>query len=185
MNVGASRTGRMPLTIPLQLSYWQTDPVCGTCRRKSRKCDRTRPQCRRCLSKGLVCEGYEAKFKFYRFDPALKQKQPVAAATAPTAAAGARVREPDTANTAPEPMAVDSSPTFDTFIPEIALDHLSFDAFDVPDSTHITGSTTESLQSPVTTDESDALRLARGGVISKADAQTLLTHCDDSNLQTL
>lgn len=52
-----------------------SDPVCGTCRRKSRKCDRTKPQCHRCLSKGLLCEGYETKFKVYEPKPKAKQRQ--------------------------------------------------------------------------------------------------------------
>ena len=41
------------------------DPVCGTCRKKCRKCDRTRPHCMRCISKGLVCEGYPLNIKMY------------------------------------------------------------------------------------------------------------------------
>ncbi|OAG08776.1 uncharacterized protein CC84DRAFT_1086944, partial [Paraphaeosphaeria sporulosa] len=41
------------------------DPVCGTCRKKCRKCDRTKPECRRCVSQGLVCEGYPLNIKMY------------------------------------------------------------------------------------------------------------------------
>lgn len=41
------------------------DPVCGTCRKKSRKCDRTRPTCRRCANHGLVCEGYQLNIQMY------------------------------------------------------------------------------------------------------------------------
>ncbi|KAF6811848.1 hypothetical protein CSOJ01_05439 [Colletotrichum sojae] len=40
------------------------DPACGTCRKKCRKCDRTRPICNRCKSKGLHCEGYPPRFQF-------------------------------------------------------------------------------------------------------------------------
>ncbi|KAI1618030.1 fungal-specific transcription factor domain-containing protein [Exophiala viscosa] len=43
----------------------RSDPVCDTCRRKCRKCDRTRPYCNRCTTKGLVCEGYSLQFKVY------------------------------------------------------------------------------------------------------------------------
>ncbi|PVI04120.1 hypothetical protein DM02DRAFT_640170 [Periconia macrospinosa] len=43
----------------------RTDPVCGTCRKKSRKCDRTRPQCKRCIKHGLVCEGYQLNIQMY------------------------------------------------------------------------------------------------------------------------
>ncbi|THC97336.1 hypothetical protein EYZ11_003170 [Aspergillus tanneri] len=39
-------------------------PACLTCREKCRKCDRTRPVCNRCLSKGLVCGGYPETFRF-------------------------------------------------------------------------------------------------------------------------
>ncbi|KAF2642728.1 hypothetical protein P280DRAFT_488969 [Massarina eburnea CBS 473.64] len=42
-----------------------TDPVCGTCRKKSRKCDRTRPTCMRCRNHGLVCEGYQLNIQMY------------------------------------------------------------------------------------------------------------------------
>ncbi|KAJ5127339.1 fungal-specific transcription factor domain-containing protein [Penicillium atrosanguineum] len=31
---------------------------------KSRRCDRARPKCKRCVSKGLQCEGYPDKFRF-------------------------------------------------------------------------------------------------------------------------
>ncbi|KAJ5938210.1 fungal-specific transcription factor domain-containing protein [Penicillium verhagenii] len=38
--------------------------ACLTCRQKSRKCDRTQPICKRCISKGLTCGGYPDKFRF-------------------------------------------------------------------------------------------------------------------------
>lgn len=40
------------------------DPACGTCRKKCRKCDRSRPICNRCKVKGLHCEGYPPRFQF-------------------------------------------------------------------------------------------------------------------------
>ncbi|KAF2688703.1 hypothetical protein K458DRAFT_151369 [Lentithecium fluviatile CBS 122367] len=43
----------------------RVDPACGTCRKKCRKCDRGRPHCTRCVSKGLVCEGYPLSVKMY------------------------------------------------------------------------------------------------------------------------
>lgn len=49
-------------------------PVCDTCRKKSRKCDRARPSCTRCIVKGLVCEGYPTTFKIY--DHTTRQKLP-------------------------------------------------------------------------------------------------------------
>ncbi|KAH8702250.1 fungal-specific transcription factor domain-containing protein [Talaromyces proteolyticus] len=39
-------------------------PACATCRAKSRRCDRGRPICRRCITKGLQCGGYPDKFRF-------------------------------------------------------------------------------------------------------------------------
>ncbi|KAJ5096933.1 fungal-specific transcription factor domain-containing protein [Penicillium angulare] len=41
-----------------------TDAACLTCRQKSRRCDRARPMCKRCISKGLQCGGYPDKFRF-------------------------------------------------------------------------------------------------------------------------
>ncbi|KAL4933268.1 uncharacterized protein BDV17DRAFT_105561 [Aspergillus undulatus] len=35
-----------------------------TCREKCRKCDRGRPRCQRCISKGLECRGYPDQFRF-------------------------------------------------------------------------------------------------------------------------
>lgn len=35
-----------------------------TCRQKGRRCDRVRPACNRCLSKGVICAGYPDKFRF-------------------------------------------------------------------------------------------------------------------------
>lgn len=46
------------------------DPACGTCRRKCRKCDRSRPICNRCRTKGLHCEGYPPRFEFCDIIPA-------------------------------------------------------------------------------------------------------------------
>ncbi|KAL5051333.1 hypothetical protein BDW71DRAFT_51871 [Aspergillus fruticulosus] len=39
-------------------------PACMTCREKCRKCDRGRPNCQRCISKGLICRGYPDQFRF-------------------------------------------------------------------------------------------------------------------------
>ncbi|KAL3432090.1 fungal-specific transcription factor domain-containing protein [Aspergillus tetrazonus] len=39
-------------------------PACMTCREKCRKCDRGRPSCQRCITKGLVCRGYPDQFRF-------------------------------------------------------------------------------------------------------------------------
>ncbi|KAJ5247307.1 fungal-specific transcription factor domain-containing protein [Penicillium chermesinum] len=38
--------------------------ACLTCRQKSRRCDRARPACKRCIGKGLECLGYPDKFRF-------------------------------------------------------------------------------------------------------------------------
>ncbi|EHK19371.1 uncharacterized protein TRIVIDRAFT_125946, partial [Trichoderma virens Gv29-8] len=39
-------------------------PACATCRAKSRRCDRARPACGRCVSKNLECGGYPEKYRF-------------------------------------------------------------------------------------------------------------------------
>ncbi|KAK1138685.1 hypothetical protein N8T08_002076 [Aspergillus melleus] len=39
-------------------------PACLTCREKCRKCDRARPACNRCITKGLDCGGYPEQFRF-------------------------------------------------------------------------------------------------------------------------
>ncbi|KAK6837549.1 hypothetical protein RU639_001635 [Aspergillus parasiticus] len=44
----------------------RTNPACGTCRKKCRKCDRARPVCNRCRAKGLHCEGYPPRFLFFQ-----------------------------------------------------------------------------------------------------------------------
>jgi len=46
------------------LTEFSSDPACGTCRKKCRKCDRKRPICDRCRTKGLHCEGYPLRFQF-------------------------------------------------------------------------------------------------------------------------
>ena len=65
MSFRANRAGTLPPCHMSSHTHTILDPVCGTCRRKCRKCDRSRPQCQRCVSKGLVCEGYETKFRIY------------------------------------------------------------------------------------------------------------------------
>ncbi|KAJ5242387.1 fungal-specific transcription factor domain-containing protein [Penicillium citrinum] len=41
-----------------------SEAACLTCRQKSRRCDRARPMCKRCISKRLQCGGYPEKFRF-------------------------------------------------------------------------------------------------------------------------
>ncbi|KAF4972247.1 hypothetical protein FSARC_1144 [Fusarium sarcochroum] len=43
---------------------FMVEPACGTCRKKCRKCDRKRPICDRCRTRGLHCEGYPPRFQF-------------------------------------------------------------------------------------------------------------------------
>ncbi|CEL00662.1 hypothetical protein ASPCAL00260 [Aspergillus calidoustus] len=40
------------------------DPACATCREKCRRCDRARPVCKRCATRGLECKGYPETFQF-------------------------------------------------------------------------------------------------------------------------
>lgn len=55
-------------TIKIDSSVTSNTPwigaACLTCRQKSRRCDRARPACKRCISKGLECGGYPDKFRF-------------------------------------------------------------------------------------------------------------------------
>ena len=62
-----SRSGKSVrlLTSVARLMECLADPACDTCRRKCRKCDRARPFCNRCSSKGLACEGYSLQVKIY------------------------------------------------------------------------------------------------------------------------
>jgi hypothetical protein len=53
-----------PLCTSKLLTRLLPDPACGTCRKKCRKCDRSRPICNRCKAKGLHCEGYPPRFQF-------------------------------------------------------------------------------------------------------------------------
>ncbi|KAK2685711.1 hypothetical protein QWA68_015447 [Fusarium oxysporum] len=46
------------------IAVLRKEPACGTCRKKSRKCDRKRPICDRCRTRGLHCEGYPPRFQF-------------------------------------------------------------------------------------------------------------------------
>ncbi|OGM46144.1 hypothetical protein ABOM_004899 [Aspergillus bombycis] len=53
----------------------RTNPACGTCRKKCRKCDRARPVCNRCRVKGLHCEGYPPRFLFFQDQLSSKREQ--------------------------------------------------------------------------------------------------------------
>jgi hypothetical protein len=56
-----------------------------TCRRKCRKCDRTKPECKRCISQGLVCEGYPLNIKMYGVEGgSLRKSRPSNAPTTVT-----------------------------------------------------------------------------------------------------
>ncbi|KAF1976476.1 hypothetical protein BU23DRAFT_27673 [Bimuria novae-zelandiae CBS 107.79] len=65
--------------MPAPAATHRTDPVCGTCRKKCRRCDRTKPECKRCTSLGLVCEGYSLNVKMYGVEGgALRKSRPKA-----------------------------------------------------------------------------------------------------------
>lgn len=49
---------------PLLILGTAAGPACKTCREKCRKCDRGRPKCQRCVSKGLECGGYPDLYRF-------------------------------------------------------------------------------------------------------------------------
>ncbi|KAL3489838.1 fungal-specific transcription factor domain-containing protein [Aspergillus germanicus] len=59
------------------------DPACATCREKCRRCDRARPVCKRCATRGLECKGYPETFQF----------KPVTVTTTAAAAAAAVPRK--------------------------------------------------------------------------------------------
>ncbi|KAI1610598.1 fungal-specific transcription factor domain-containing protein [Exophiala viscosa] len=63
-------------------------PACFGCRKRSKKCDRARPECRNCTARGLRCEGYPPKYRF-RLENAITRKTPqeVLAGRAATATA--------------------------------------------------------------------------------------------------
>ncbi|KAH8425048.1 uncharacterized protein LDX57_002797 [Aspergillus melleus] len=63
-------------------------PACLTCREKCRKCDRARPACNRCITKGLDCGGYPEQFRFCGIASRGKWK----GAQAPVGDRNARVR---------------------------------------------------------------------------------------------
>jgi hypothetical protein len=165
----------------------ETDPVCGTCRRKSRKCDREKPQCRRCLSKGLVCEGYETRFKIYDVNSGSKRRktdisQKCLEAWRPGSTSAtdydAGLQQPTTIEVAPQlPLATsgdvakglspdDRTPS-STFSP-LALSNLS--SYGVP----------HSVYSPPQFEEDESLQIVRRQVLNKDDTATLLLHFKSS-----
>ena len=153
-----------------------TDPVCGTCRRKCRKCDRTKPQCRRCTSKGLVCEGYETKFKIYGVDSGPKRRQIAAAKALPKTPSVAEVPTDELVNDA---LAIDIA-----FLPESQIlqdiaTPPTFNPFKVRSPTHSDASA--SLLSPINCEEDEVSHLAGRKVLTKEDAQLLLAHCKAQN----
>lgn len=53
----------------------ETGPACTTCRQKCRRCDRAKPECQRCISKGLTCGGYPMTFKVYEADRSSRKRK--------------------------------------------------------------------------------------------------------------
>ncbi|KAL2846593.1 fungal-specific transcription factor domain-containing protein [Aspergillus pseudodeflectus] len=52
------------------------DPACATCREKCRRCDRARPVCKRCATRGLECKGYPETFQFKPVTVAVTAAEP-------------------------------------------------------------------------------------------------------------
>jgi hypothetical protein len=110
-----------------------TEPACGTCRKKSRRCDRKRPICDRCRTRGLHCEGYPPRFQFREVLVAPSQQRnsetpsssdplhlPTATALAEPALGIPTV--PQTANAATSPMDFPLTESSDNSLPEPAED---------------------------------------------------------------
>ena len=56
-------------------SQTKTRGGCATCKAKRLKCDEGKPECRRCVQKGIPCGGYEQKlkWKFFEDSPELRK----------------------------------------------------------------------------------------------------------------
>ena len=177
-----------------------SDPVCGTCRRKSRKCDRAKPQCRRCLSKGLVCEGYEARFKIYDANTSTKKRKSkdaqiqisstsLSSIDSPAALQSEIVAVRDLSFSANTPTAIAverrtsvQSPTL-LSSPDRGIPRVDFGFGTTAIRRHgsvVSPTSPSTIVSVVSVEEDDNSHLAHRKVLSKEDARVLLSHCTSS-----
>lgn len=55
------RPRKHPIVEPKKTSHARSKTGCGTCRRRKKKCDETKPYCMNCEKNNVVCDGYEPK----------------------------------------------------------------------------------------------------------------------------
>lgn len=55
------RPRKHPIVEQKKASHARSKTGCGTCRRRKKKCDETRPSCTNCEKNNVVCDGYEPK----------------------------------------------------------------------------------------------------------------------------
>lgn len=71
------RPRKYPIVEQKKASHARSKTGCGTCRRRKKKCDETRPICQNCEKNNVVCDGYEDRKPWQSG----KQKQLVKRAT--------------------------------------------------------------------------------------------------------
>ncbi|EME81023.1 uncharacterized protein MYCFIDRAFT_204155 [Pseudocercospora fijiensis CIRAD86] len=55
------RPRKHPIVEQKKTSHARSKTGCGTCRRRKKKCDETKPVCQNCAKNNVVCDGYEPK----------------------------------------------------------------------------------------------------------------------------
>ncbi|KAH7257863.1 fungal-specific transcription factor domain-containing protein [Fusarium tricinctum] len=135
---------------PSHMTVLRTEPACGTCRKKSRKCDRKRPICDRCRIKGLHCEGYPPRFQFREVlvAPSRQWSTGVVSSSDPLALAEPALEPPtapQTANAVTPPVDFSVIESFDNCLPDSAEDLLPQDP---SISSHSSPSSPENTQIP-------------------------------------
>ncbi|KAF2772624.1 hypothetical protein EJ03DRAFT_266441 [Teratosphaeria nubilosa] len=55
------RPRKHPIVEQKKVSHARSKTGCGTCRRRKKKCDETKPSCKNCEKNNVVCDGYEPK----------------------------------------------------------------------------------------------------------------------------
>jgi hypothetical protein len=107
-----------------KLTILATGPACATCRKTCRGCDRARPDCHRCLSKGVKCGGYPTKFKFCAIASRGKWKDKEVPLPVQS-----RRREPANKHGGSNPLAKDTHETLGDSYSEMIMDFPPKDAY--------------------------------------------------------
>ncbi|PLB47495.1 hypothetical protein P170DRAFT_193531 [Aspergillus steynii IBT 23096] len=129
-------------------------PACLTCREKCRKCDRARPACNRCITKGLDCGGYPEQFRFCGIASRGKWK----GAQLPV---GGRSARASSSRVARQP--AQDSPTTELL------------SADTPKSAELTQAS-PTLVKPIESPENPSDEIVR--ILGLAETETLLSHYD-------